>query len=173
MARHVAPAPGWLETAGVVDIYSVSACISKDFADFTGSWRHNGYWLFDEPATIAEIAADRGASLAGTTLFYYEALETQYDGTKHRWLGYDAERHFPVAPQVPASARLEGFDVVSFSQQTAAECSPLSCNGLGVSLPVNAHCLLGDLDTAVALLEASEFNRSEPGPFRIFSVHTM
>jgi hypothetical protein len=173
LAKRVAAAPDWLAAAGVADIWSVSSCLSQSFADYVSAWRHNGYWLFDDPAIIQEIAATRGIDLAGATFFYYEAHEEQWDVKARTWRAYDPEAHFPVRPRVPASPRLAGFDVVSFSQQTAAECSPLSCNGLAATLPVNPHCLLATLEEARAFLQAGRFNDSEPGPFRIFSVHPL
>jgi len=66
-----------------------------------------------------------------------------------------------------------GFDVVSFSQQNSPECSPLSCNALAQSTPVNRHCLLATFEDAVTALEAGRFDNSEPGPFRIFAVYSV
>lgn len=45
MAKHVVKKPDWLQTNQVEDIYSVSNCISDDFADYINYWQHNGYWL--------------------------------------------------------------------------------------------------------------------------------
>lgn len=52
MAKRVVNRPGWLKANGVEDIYSVSGCISKNFADYIIFWKHNGYWLFDSPEVI-------------------------------------------------------------------------------------------------------------------------
>lgn len=49
MSKRVVRKPGWLKANGVDDIYSVSGCVSKDFADYITSWKHNGYWFFDSP----------------------------------------------------------------------------------------------------------------------------
>ncbi len=49
MAKIVATKPDWLKNIDVVDIYSVSGCISSDFADYINYWKRNGYCFFDSP----------------------------------------------------------------------------------------------------------------------------
>jgi hypothetical protein len=160
-----------LHAESVDDIYSLSACIAANFADYIGYWRHNGYWLFDTPATIAALAADAGIDLAGCTLFYYEAYGDEFaDG---RWSPYAPDPAFATDVQVPAEKSLQGFDVVTFSARTSPECSPLSCNGLAAELPTNRHCLFASFAEAKQALEDGRFAHSEPGPYRIFAVHTL
>jgi hypothetical protein len=43
MAKRVVSKPDWLNANGVEDIYSVSRCLSKGFADYITFWKHNGY----------------------------------------------------------------------------------------------------------------------------------
>ena len=52
MAKRVQNRPNGFENTGIVDIYSVSGCISKNFADYIKFWKHNGYWFFDSPQII-------------------------------------------------------------------------------------------------------------------------
>ena len=33
-------------------IYSISPCISENFADYINYWKHNGYWFFNQPEDI-------------------------------------------------------------------------------------------------------------------------
>ncbi|GHT15097.1 hypothetical protein FACS1894170_12570 [Planctomycetales bacterium] len=56
------------------DVYSVSSCISDDFMDYIDYWKHNGYWFFDSPKIIDELAQLEDIDLSGNTLFYYEAF---------------------------------------------------------------------------------------------------
>ena len=42
----------WIKAERVSDIYSVSGCVSKNFADYINYWKHNGYWFFDSPRII-------------------------------------------------------------------------------------------------------------------------
>ena len=172
LAKHVVMKPDWLNATRVVDIYSVSGCISGDFADYIGYWRHNGYWLFDSPSIIRDLAEQKNISLAGCTLFYYEVHELQFNDKKSAWEGFAPEPSFPLAVESPRYATLAGYDVVSCSAGASPECSPLSCNGLAKEIATNSHCLLESLEDAKQLLEQGRFVNCEPGPYRIFSVYT-
>ncbi|MBI5863548.1 MAG: hypothetical protein HZB38_03360 [Planctomycetes bacterium] len=106
-------------------------------------------------------------------MFYFEVHERQFDERTMSWSSLAPEGAFQTNVETPRVARLEGFDVVTFFAQASPECSPLSCNALAEKLPVNAHCLFDSFKEAKAALDAGEFNHSEPGPFRIFSVHSV
>jgi len=172
IAKKVHASPDWLKAGAITDIYSVSNCVSEAFCDFIPHWKHNGYWLFDSPALIREIAAAENIDLSGQRLFYYEVHEQQFDERRRVWEPFSAETSFPTDVQVPASKQLEGFDVVSFYALSAPECSPLSCNHLAESIAVNEHCLLETFADAKQLLESGAFKNCEPGPYRIFAVYT-
>jgi hypothetical protein len=171
--KRVAKRPDWLAQAAVVeDVYSISRCISGDFADYVDHWRHNACWLFDTPDIMHEIADAEGVSLVGATLFYYEVYEQQFDETSQSWSAvFKCEPPPPVRP--PPASILKGFDVNCASRGNQPECSPLSCNGLCSELPVNEHCLFATLDEARQALEQGRFDKSEPGPFRIYGVYTL
>lgn len=165
-------AAGYMAKKVANDLFSVSGCISGHFCDYIQAWKHNGFWLFDSPELIAEVAAARSVDMAGMRLFYYELYEKQFDEARRAWQPFGPEAAFRTEVEPPASRRLEGFDVVTFSCQTSPECSPLSCNGLAQSIAVNEHCLLPSLEEAVRLVESGAFDRSEPGPFRILAVYS-
>lgn len=174
MARRVAARPDWLDGAGqVVDVYSVSGCISEFFADYIGDWKHNDYWLFDAPEIIREVAAAHEVDLSDTRLFFYEVHEFEYDADARSWRQFAPEDSFVTEVVTPADKTLEGYDVVSFFAQTSPECSPLSCNGLAKEIATNQHCLLASLEEARALLEGGKFENCEPGPYRIFAVYSV
>ena len=80
MAKRVSKKPDWLKASQVVDIFSLSGCASAYFADYIKYWKHNGYWLFDSPEIIRTIGREHSFQLEGTTLFYYEAYEKEFDG---------------------------------------------------------------------------------------------
>jgi hypothetical protein len=169
MAKRVTERPAWLDAA-VRDIYSVSDCISPAFADFINYWRHNGYWFFNSPEGIEQLAGEHSIALQGTKLFYFEVFEQQYDDD---WQPFPADASFETRVSEPDSKQLEGFDVVSFSGQTTPECSPLSCNSLASELPVNEHCLLRSQQEAMDLIESGRLERAEPGPYRLFAVYSV
>ncbi|MEM6431045.1 MAG: hypothetical protein AAF708_17545 [Deinococcota bacterium] len=169
MAKKIADAPEELRQHGVYDIYSLSPCMSDDFTDYVRFWKHNGYWLFNSPADITGVAQLADVSLEPTTLFYYEAYPQEYaDGI---WRAFYPEPSLTTTI-VPISTRTHvGYDIVSFYAEAIPECSPLSCNLMATEIPVNQHCLLDDLDDALAYINSGTFDTCEPGPLRIIAVY--
>lgn len=173
MAKRVSNRPEWIKAERVIDVYSVSNCVSKDFADYIKYWKHNGYWFFDSPDTIRQMSFAESINLTGTSLFYYEVHELEFDEVGGRWMPFRPEFSFTTQVIEPRRKTLEGYDVVTFSVGTSAECSPLSCNSLAAEVETNQHCLLTSLEVAQYLLEQGKFKKSEPGPFRIIAVHSV
>jgi hypothetical protein len=171
MAKRVSKKPDWLPAPHVIDIYSVSNCQSEDFADYIPYWKHNGYWFFDSPEIIKNIATEHSISLEGTSLFYYEVYEMEFDG--ERWQAFAPEASFPTNVLSPSTKHLKGFDVVNFTARTSPECSGLSCSNLAGDLHTNSHCLFDSFDEAKTNLGNGAFNESEPGPYRIFAVYSV
>ncbi len=171
MAKLVRKKPDWLQAPHVEDIYSVSNCNCQNFADYIPYWKHNGYWFFDSPEIIKTVAKENSIQLGGTSLFYYEAYEMEFDG--EAWHPYSPEPSFPTNVIVPSRKQLEGFDVVNFTARTSPECSGLSCSSLANDLRTNAHCLFGSFDEAETNVSNGAFNESEPGPYRIFAVYSV
>jgi hypothetical protein len=171
LAKRVSLKPGWLRAHQVIDVYSVSGCVSKVFADYVDFWKHNGFWLFDSPEAIQNLAQEKSISLAGTTFFYYEVYEKEFDGKT--WNAYGPDQSFTTNVAVPIDKHIEGFDVVTFWGRNLPECSPLSCNGLAEEVPTNSHCLINSFDEAEVYVTEGMFNGSEPGPYRIFSVFSV
>ena len=172
MAKRVATRPSWLKAAHVADVFSVSGCMSPDFADYIRFWKHNGYWLFDSPETIRAVALEHAIDLSGTSLFYYEVGDQEFDEKERRWTSFQAEPTFSTDIIVPSRMNLEGYDIVSFSARTNPEHSPLSCNALAEEIDTNRHCLLDSFERAQQLLNDGALNQAEPGPFRIFAVYS-
>jgi len=173
MAKRVVKRPDWLEANQVADIYSVSNCSSKDFADYISYWRHNGFWLFDSPEIIHALARENSLDLRDSQLFFYELYDLEYDDDGESWKTFGPEESFITNVVVPDRKSLEGYDVVTFSTGNSAECSPLSCNSIAAQVNTNEHCLLKGLEEAKGLLEDGKFKNSEPGPFRIFAVYSV
>jgi len=170
MAKRVMVGPDWINAPRVKDVYSVSSHVSNDFADYIKFWKHNGYWFFDSPQIIRQVARQNGVDLTGTALFFYEVHERQWNGDQ--WVAFQQEDSFATNVIPPAAKALEGFDVVTFRAGTSAECSPLSCNSLASEVETNSHCLLTSFESACALLEQGRFAETEPGPYRILAVYS-
>lgn len=173
MYKRIEPRPDWLAASKVADIHSLSGCISGYFADYIPLWKHNGFWLFDSPAIMEQVAADRGVSLEGLKLFYYEAYDKEYDRDTRAWVPFEPEASFATNVESPASKRLEGFDLTTFSAHTSPECSPLSCNGCAATIETNSHCLIESFDDAKRVLETGLLGLCEPGPLRIIAVYAV
>ncbi len=171
MAKRVVARPDWLPAKRVSSIYSVSGCVSDNFTDYITFWKHNGYWLFDSPAVITDIARENNIDLAETMLFFYEVYELQLNSGE--WTPFEPEPSFGTHVSLPEAKVLEGYDVVTFYVRTSPECSPLSCNSLAAEVETNTRCLLQSFEQARALLENGTFNNSEPGPYRVFAVYSV
>ncbi|MCW5199001.1 hypothetical protein VU06_04600 [Desulfobulbus sp. F3] len=173
MAKHVADRPDGLKADGVKDIYSISKCISDNFADYIDYWRHNGYWLFDSPEIIQKISREHFVDITNAKIFYYEVYELEYDEDEKIWMPFFPELSFETNVRPPETKTLEGYDVVAFSFGSTPGCSPLSCNYLASEIETNEHCLLPSLERAKQLLDEGRFEKSEPGPYRIFAVYSV
>jgi hypothetical protein len=170
MAKRVVARPDWLPER-ISSIYSVSGCISNNFTDYITLWKHNGYWLFDSPEAIIEIARERGIDLAETVLFFYEVHPLQFDSGE--WIRFEPVPSFVTNVSIPEAKVFEGYDVVTCSCGASPECSPLSCNSLAATVETNSRCLLQSFEQARQLLEDGTFNHSEPGPHQIFAVYSV
>ena len=171
MAKLVHKRPDRFQPPHVVNLYSVSNCNCEDFTDYIKYWKHNGYWFFDSPEIIKSVARENSIQLEGTSLFYYEAYEKEFDG--ECWLPWTVDPSFTTNVNLPSNKHLEGFDVVNFTARTSPECSGLSCSTLGEKLRTNAHCLFSSFDEAMTNVSNGAFNESEPGPYRIFAVYSL
>ena len=111
MAKHVYRKSDWIKACKnrvflegapqVIDVYSASNCLSKNFADYVPYWKHNGYWLFDSPEAIESVCKENSIGLEGTSLFYYEAHEMEFD--EGHWRLWSPDPSFPT--NVAAAAR--------------------------------------------------------------------
>ncbi len=171
--KLIAERPEHLTSGEIRDIYSVSNCLSKDFADYIQYWQHNGYWLFDTPAIMTSLASTEGISLDSMKLFYYEIYDREWDEEAEQWMNFAPELSFQTNVQNPQDRSLEGYDIVSYFAQSAPECSPLSCNSLANTIAVNQHCLFDNFESAQQALENGHLIKAEPGPYRILSVYSI
>ncbi len=160
MYKVVSGKPDWLKASQIEDIYSVSSCVSEDFCDWVNYWKHNGYWFFDSPLLIHEIANENSIDLDNLTLFYYEMYEKQWDYDDN-WIDFSPEEYFSTNVVVPAFKVSLGFDIVTYTNNTSAECSPLSCNHMAEEIETNEHCLLETFKSAVDLIEQQKFSQCE------------
>jgi len=142
MLKKVVPTPTWLGAPNVKFVYSVSACISDNFLDYIPLWKHNGWWLFDDPSTLQALAVENHCNQDDFTLFYFEAFEKEYDAEEKAWIPIMPEASFPTNVKIPEHNILRGYDVVTFRAHASPECSPLSCNSLATTISTNQYLLV-------------------------------
>jgi hypothetical protein len=176
MAKIIAEKPDWISSDTVKDIYSLSNCASDNFADnvdYIKYWKHNGFWLFNDPEAVNSIAKDEKIDLSSATMFYYEVYEYEYYEDLKNWSAFSPELSFHTDVKRPKQKYLQGFDVVTFYAGTNPEHSPLSCNALADEIATNQYCLFNEFSQAKNALDNGFFKESERGPYRIFAVYTL
>lgn len=162
----------------VVDVYSVGVCgagISPYFTDYIPYGKHNGYWFFNSPALMQEIARSEDIDLSSLTLFYYEIYEYEFDrshdGSVSGWTAFQPDPHFATDVLIPEEKSFAGYDVVEYVCRNSPECSLLSCCHFAKKFAVNSHCLFDTFEEAKTALQSGEFHAIEPGPYRIIAVY--
>lgn len=178
MFKQIVPRPEWLRVEGITDLYNVAGCPTESFADYIPFWRHNGYWLFNSPAELQEVANENAIDLTGMTLFYYEAYEFEFDFSdgespeSGKWESFICNSTWSTDVQIPPEKYFAGFDVVEFVCRNAPEHSLAACvNEIASACPLNSHCLFDNFEDAKNALECGLFHEHEPGPYRIFAVY--
>jgi hypothetical protein len=160
------------------NVYTLGDCpgnSTHDFYDYVTLWKHNGYWLFNTPEEMQEIAVEKEIDLSKMTLFYYEAYEHEFDfvgeSDEPVWSSFEVDSHFQTNIAIPVTKTFMGFDVVEYTQRNSPECSLLACTDLTQTLNVNEHCLFKTIEEAKAALENCDFHALEPGPYRVIAVY--
>lgn len=171
MAKKIRSNEGEIPEQSVVDIYSVSECISVSFCAYRKYRRHNGYDLFNTPADLHEVATLERIAITDCTLLYYEALDREFNERTTSWSPLQPDYGLRTSVQSPTSKDLIGFDIVSIVGGSAHGCSPLSCNALAGSIKVNEQCLIPSCEAALAALESGRISECEPGPYRVYAVY--
>jgi hypothetical protein len=165
--KLVAPRPDWLKVASVVEICSVSECVSPGPPDWIKQWLHNSWGWFNcmKDALRVVPPAERGKY----RLFAYR-LHSDF------WRdGAPVQVIVPsdVTPEpTPRTFRSLGFDAANSNAVgvLGLECSPLSCNSGAEKLPANEHCLFSSLDAAIAGARDFSSGNWEPGDYYVVEV---
>lgn len=179
MYKLVSTSDGKEAASQPVDFYSAGACgagITPFFTDYVPHWKHNGFWFFNSPGVMQEIAVEKHIDLSGMTLFFYELYEFEFDlpdAGEEAWSPIESESSFVTEIVVPSKKVLAGFDVVEYVCRNSPECSLLSCSNLAKEFTVNSHCLFDTLEDAKVAVESGKFHEREPGPYRILAVYVV
>ena len=173
-ARPAMARPDWLKAPQVEEICCFPACMIK--FDWINEWRHNAEWVFNTPELAWSVVPEPLHAECQT--FGFRLFPVRYRLGRSEKYPLPAQSDADVmglAPK-PLDSRFErlGYDLVPRSCENAFECSPLCCNHLAESVPINRYCLLDTAEEAFALAPTLEVPgqpmRGEPGPYHIVEV---
>jgi hypothetical protein len=165
LPKRVERGPAWLRCPTVTDVCSISNCVSSLPKDWLDHWLHNDVDLYDTPELARQVIDASGPY----TVFAYRLSIVRFDdGRPEDWAW-----EMPTGSlDVPPGYRSLGFDVAGKLDYGiwGFGHSPLSCNGLASEYPVNAHCLLEDVDEAFAAAKNFSITKPEPGKYIVVEV---
>jgi hypothetical protein len=165
--KHIVSRPEWLDCASVVDVCSMSRCVSPGpNHDWIYHWIHNWLGLFNTPEDGRIVLTPVDPPMR---MFAYRVSTVRFvDGRPEAWPWPDDAWPVPL----PDDYISLGFDAVHKYMDSILgfECSPLSCNSMANEWPVNQHCLLDDFDTAVKAAEQFSIDQPEPGMYYVAEV---
>jgi hypothetical protein len=156
------------------DIASVSDCLSKRPDKWVERWDFNRATFWNSEAETWACVPDESKS--EFRLLAYQILPLLFD-TSGIEKQVTIDQLFPAdLPELPSARppyRRIGYDVVERNASMGMlgfGCSPLSCNGMAESIPVNEFCLIDDMETALAAARSFGVEQPEPGPYVIVEV---
>jgi hypothetical protein len=183
--KKVMARPNWLKDARVVDICSVSDCMSSPPEGWIDRWDVNDascYWTVE--GAVATIPTSEAAAYTTFAYFMYPLEFDEGDQLTERKLtdlfGSADQNNLPQ--QLNAGYHVLGYDVVQGNPAQPAQdgyapvmfsfgCSPLSCNNRSIDFEVNKHCLLNDWDEAARAAREFSNGGAEPPPYYIVRIH--
>lgn len=149
-------------------IASVSNCLSKRPDKWVERWDFNRAACWNTEAGAWACVPDESKS--EFEIFVYRILPLLFDASrieKPVTLDQPFPGDLPGLPSAQPRYRRIGYDVVERNASMGMlgfGCSPLSCNGMAESIPVNEFCLIDDLETALAAARRFGVEQPEPGP---------
>lgn len=164
---RVAPNPFPDKAPGVIEICSVSDCISHRPENWIQSWLHNDLGWYNNPADAAHMIPE-GAG-PSYRLFAYRIHPEFFRK------GEPLDVHLPdnLQPEpIPQDFQSRGFDAVSRELRSTQgfDCSPLSCNDMAAEYRANAHCLFATEQEAIAAARRFSIAQPEPGDYYVVEV---
>jgi hypothetical protein len=165
--KRVMRKPDWLQVPGVLEVCSVSNCISVPPEGWVERWLHNEFGWFNRSADAVGLAP--AGSLTEYRLFAYRLYPEVFRRNSRAPLVVPSD----VRPDpIPKTFQSLGFDSVSRSMESVLgfECSPLSCNSMAAEWNVNERCLFPSLELALAGADRFATDQPEPGNYYVVEV---
>ena len=156
------------------EIASVSECIAKRPDKWLKRWDFNRATCWNTEVEAWACRPDESKS--EFRMFAYGILPLLFDTSgieKPVTIDQLFPADMPELPSAHCAYRRIGYDVVERDVSTGMlgfGCSPLSCNGMAESVPVNEFCLIDEMETALAAARRFGIGQPEPGPYVIVEV---
>jgi hypothetical protein len=165
--KQIERKPDDMRAPGVLEICSVSGCLSSPPKNWIESWRHNDFGWFNRISDALSVipSGDESRYRLFAYRLYPEVFTPQ--GRVQIWVPGN------VSPEpIPSAFRRLGFDSASKSMERVLgfECSPLSCNQMAAEIRANQFCLFADLDAAISGAERFAADQPEPGDYYVVEV---
>jgi hypothetical protein len=155
--------PGRKEWEGIKEICSVSECISEGPDGWIDHWKHNELCFYNSESIALEIIPDDDAKY---DIYAYKIFPIRFNNGKIEAYKPPFEIKCDIEDYV-----FLGYDIVSKTNGSGFDCSPLSCNGAHKEFQVNEFCLIDNYEKAhCAAIEISKGNY-EAGQYYIFEVY--
>jgi hypothetical protein len=159
----------WFDKTAIVEVCSVSNCMSKGPENWSASWKHNDWGLYDTEDLAREIIRENPELF---DMYAYKLFPMVFDG----------ENSDPMTIKRTASEDIVNFDFMGYDPVSREPGyiefghSPLSCNRGFEKYPVNRFCLLDHLEeawriTAEIAKDAKDERSWEPGPYYLCDVY--
>ena len=169
--------PSSLIDSGVQEICSVSTCIAEAQPDWIDHWVHNDWGFCNSRQAALSLQTTPHADY---DLYAFAIYSTRFRSGRAEPVKIDMpfgkRATEPPPPErlspEPLSAEFThlGFDAVSHSDSSYFECSPLSCNYMAKSIPVNRYCLVDSLSEAQQIACRFPIDQPEPGVYYVLQV---
>jgi len=165
--KRIEPKPDWLQVDGVVEICSVSHCVSPAPEGWVTHWHHNGLGWFNRVSDVKRVVPTDSDVLY--RLFAYRLYPEMFRDLRRVRITVPDDVH---PDPIPSQFETLGFDAVSKSLESILgfECSPLSCNAMALECEVNTYCLCPSLEKAIAAATRFAVEQPEPGDYYVVEV---
>ncbi len=162
------PGTDWLGNESVLEICSVSHCISEGPDDWINQWKHNELGFYDSEEIAYQMIEENSSAFHLYAYKMYPCSCLQGE-TKAILIPHAISSN---VADLSAHYEFLGYDIVTKSTTSFFECSPLSCNSAATEYPVNRYCLVSTKEVAHQVLsEICEKGNYEPGPYFLFEVY--
>lgn len=167
--KHTAIRPKGIRAPDVVEICSVSFCISETAEGMVDLWKHNNYFMYDSPEQVLCVLKILHKRITKYDIYAYKLYPIIVKN------GTVAPKDVVLGSEVVVLSdhyEFLGYDAVNREDPNGEfGHSPLSCNKAAETMRTNKYCLFTSLDEAMSGAKLFSMGRAEPGPYYIVEVY--